>query len=341
MTWDRVQVLILLLDTVPLVLISEQFRGAHVQVDVLVAAPAKGIGMTISLFVNLLLNGLAMGMVYAMLGIGLILLIRAVGILNFAQGDLLMLGAFITSSLILDFELPIYVMIPLAFLMFILIGALFMFVVYWPLRKASYPAATIIATMGASIMLKESVTLIWGSVPRALPSIITDAEGRTGILYLGTVPIQWQYILIVLVGILFIVGITLLFDKLYIGKLMQAACQDAYAANLLGIPSQLTILLTYIIVAVVAGFGGYMVAPIYMVRNTLGTLQLRAFAGVVIGGLGSISGALIGSLIVGVVEVFSTMYLSSYKDVTVFILLILFLIFRPQGIFGERIGDKA
>ena len=190
-------------------------------------------------------------------------------------------------------------------------------------------------------MLKESVTLIWGSVPRALPSIITDADGRTGILYLGSVPIQWQYILIVLVGVLFIAGIKLLFDKLYIGKMMQAACQDAYAANLLGIPSQLTILLTYIIVAVVAGFGGYMVAPIYMVRNTLGTLQLRAFAGVVIGGLGSISGALIGSLIVGVVEVFSTMYLSSYKDVTVFVLLILFLIFRPQGIFGEKIGDKA
>ena len=92
---------------------------------------------------------------------------------------------------------------------------------------------------------------------------------------------------------------------------------------------------------VVAGFGGYMVAPIYMVRNTLGTLQLRAFAGVVIGGFGSIKGAIIGSLIVGMVEVFSTMFLSSYRDVTVFLLLLVFLLFRPQGWFGEKIGDKA
>ncbi len=297
--------------------------------------------MTVSLFSNLLLNGLAMGMVYAMLGIGLLLLTRAVGILNFAQGDILMLGAYITSSLILDFELPLYIMIPLAFVVFAIIGAIFMFGVYWPLRNASYPAATIIATMGASIVLKELVILIWGSVPRALPSIIADADGKAGILYIADIPIQWQYILIVIVGILFILGITLLFDKLYIGKMMQAACQDSYAANLLGVPSVLTILLTYIIVVVVAGFGGFMVAPIYMVRNTLGTLQLRAFAGVVIGGLGSIKGALIGSLIVGVTEVFSTMYLSSYKDVTVFVLLTLFLIFRPQGIFGEKIEDKA
>ena len=109
----------------------------------------------------------------------------------------------------------------------------------------------------------------------------------------------------------------------------------------MGVPSILTIAATYMIVTVVAGFGGYMVAPIYMVRNTLGTLQLRAFAGVVIGGFGSIKGAIIGSLIVGMVEVFSTMFLSSYRDVTVFLLLLVFLLFRPQGLFGEKIGDKA
>ena len=216
---------------------------------------------------------------------------------------------------------------------FMVVGLVFMFGVYWPLRKASYPAATIIATMGASIILKESVTLIWGSVPRSLPAIITDAESRPGILHLGDVSIQWQYILIVVIGVVIIAAIHLLFEKLYVGKMMQAACQDAYAANLMGVPSILTIAATYMIVTVVA--------PIYMVRNTLGTLQLRAFAGVVIGGFGSIKGAIIGSLIVGMVEVFSTMFLSSYRDVTVFLLLLVFLLFRPQGLFGEKIGDKA
>ena len=297
--------------------------------------------MSLSLFANLAVNGLAMGMVYALVAIGLILLIRAVGMLNFAQGDLLMMGAYLTSSLILDVELPIYLMIPIAGVCFMAIGAIFMFGVYWPLRKASYPAATIIATMGASIILKELVVLIWGSVPRALPTIITTSEGKPGILTLGPVSIQWQYILIIIVGIVFIIAIQMLFEKLYVGKMMQAACQDAYAANLLGVPSVITIMVTYMLVTIVVGFGGYLVAPIYMVRNTLGTLQLRAFAGVVIGGFGSIKGAIIGSLIVGVVEVFSTLYLSSYKDVTVFLLLIVFLLFRPQGLFGEKIGDKA
>ena len=289
--------------------------------------------MTVSLFSNLFVNGLAMGMVYAMLAIGLILLIRAVGILNFAQGDLLMFGAYLTSSLILDVQVPGWLMVPIAMICFMVVGLVFMFGVY--------PAATIIATMGASIILKESVTLIWGSVPRSLTAIITDAESRPGILHLGDVSIQWQYILIVVIGVVIIAAIHLLFEKLYVGKMMQAACQDAYAANLMGVPSILTIAATYMIVTVVAGFGGYMVAPIYMVRNTLGTLQLRAFAGVVIGGFGSIKGAIIGSLIVGMVEVFSTMFLSSYRDVTVFLLLLVFLLFRPQGLFGEKIGDKA
>ena len=125
--------------------------------------------MTVALVSNLFVNGLAMGMVYAMLAIGLILLIRAVGILNFAQGDLLMFGAYLTSSLILDVQVPGWLMVPIAMICFMVVGLVFMFGVYWPLRKASYPAATIIATMGASIILKESVTLIWGSVPRSMP----------------------------------------------------------------------------------------------------------------------------------------------------------------------------
>ena len=297
--------------------------------------------MDFSLFSTLAVNGLAMGVIYAMMAMGLILLIRAVGILNFAQGDLLMFGAFVTSSFILDFELPLYIMIPLAFLCFVIIGLIFMFTIYWPLRKASYPAATIIATMGASIVLKELATLIWGSMPRSLPSLIMDANGKPMVLNLAGIPLQWQYVLIILVGAALMFLIYMLFEKLYVGKIMQAACQDGYAANLLGIPTIVTIAATYVIVVTLTSVGGYLVAPIFMVRNTLGTLQLRAFAGVVIGGFGNIKGAIIGALIVGLVEVFSTVSFSGYKDVTVFLLLILFLIFRPQGIFGEKIADKA
>ena len=297
--------------------------------------------MSFSLFSSLAVNGIAMGMVYALLGMGLILLVRAVGILNFAQGDLMMFGAYIGASLLLDYELPLYILLPFACVWFSLLGIIFMFTIYWPLRKATYSQATIIATMGASIILQEVAKMIWGSQPRSMPALIQDAEGKSAVLRLGDVTLQWQYLIIIAVGALIIFLITRLFEKLYVGKMMQAACQDSYAANLLGVPSVLTICATYIIVMCVCGVCGYLVAPIFMVRSTLGTLQLRAFAGVVIGGFGSIKGAVIGCLLVGVIESFSTMAFSGYKDVTVFLLLIVFLIFRPNGLFKGKIGDKA
>lgn len=297
--------------------------------------------MSFSLFSSLAVNGIAMGMVYALLGMGLILLVRAVGILNFAQGDLMMFGAYIGASLLLDYELPLYILLPFACVWFALLGIIFMFTIYWPLRKATYSQATIIATMGASIILQEVAKMIWGSQPRSMPALIHDAEGKSSVLRLGDVTLQWQYLIIIAVGALIIFLITRLFEKLYVGKMMQAACQDSYAANLLGVPSVLTICATYIIVMCVCGVCGYLVAPIFMVRSTLGTLQLRAFAGVVIGGFGSIKGAVIGCLLVGIIESFSTMAFSGYKDVTVFLLLIVFLIFRPNGLFKGKIGDKA
>lgn len=297
--------------------------------------------MTFATFISLLVNGLAMGLIYALLGMGLILLIRAVGILNFAQGDLMMFGAYVTASLILDFEMPLGLLIPVAMLLFALIGIIFMFTVYWPLRKASYPQATIIATMGASIVLKELASLIWGSTPRTVPALVLTSEGKTAVLKIGDITLQWQFVIIIIVGSVVIYLITQLFEKLYVGKMMQAACQDSYAANLLGVPSILTICATYIIVMCTCGTCGFLVAPIFMVRTTLGSLQLRAFASVVIGGFGDIKGAVIGAIIVGIVESFSTVAFSGYKDVTVFLLLIIFLLFRPQGLFGGKIGDKA
>jgi len=296
--------------------------------------------VSFTLFGTLFINGLSMGVIYAMMAMGLILLIRAVGILNFAQGELFMFGAYISAALVLDFHLPLPIMIPAAMVCFAVVGLVFMFTIYWPLRKASYAATTIIATMGAAIVLRELAVLIWGPLPRSMPPLVVD-EGRPAILHLGDVPLQWQNVLIIVIGVLLMYLIYLLFEKLYVGKMMQAACQNSYAANLLGVPTILTIAATYVIVSILVSVGGYLVAPIFMVRNTLGVLQLRAFAGVVIGGFGNIKGAIIGSLIVGLIEVFSTLHFSAYRDVTVFLTLILFLLLRPQGLFGEKIKDKA
>lgn len=288
-----------------------------------------------TLIVQLFVNGIAMGMIYALMAMGLILLIRAIGVMNFAQGDLLMLGAFITWALTNQLKLPFYAMVPAAMISFALFGIVFMFLVYWPLRNASYPTATVISTMGASMVIKELATLIWGSQPLTARSIIP------GNIRIGDVRLQYQYLLTILVGGILIFLVFTLFEKLYAGRMMQAAAQDKYAAELLGIPTILTTAATYIIVVSLASIGGYMISPMFMVNVTLGSLQLRAFAGVVIGGFGNVKGAIIGSILIGLVESYSSMITTTYKDAVVFLILIIVLLVRPQGLFGERIADKA
>ncbi len=298
--------------------------------------------MNINTFVSLSVNGVAMGMIYALMAMGLILLIRAIGVMNFAQGDLLMFGAFVTCALTIDLNLPFWAMVPAALISFAVIGVVFMFTVYWPLKDAAYPAATVISTMGAAMALKEIATLIWGSLPRSMPPLMKNPDtGKAAVLKIGGFKLQWQFVLTIIVGSVLIVMVFILFEKLYAGRMMQAAAQDKYAAELLGIPTILTTAATYIIVVSLASVGGYMIAPIFMVSNTLGSLQLRAFAGVVIGGFGNIKGAIIGSLLIGLVESYSTIQFSQYKDAVVFIVLIAVLLIRPQGLFGEKVADKA
>jgi branched-chain amino acid transport system permease protein len=288
-----------------------------------------------NVFMQLTINGVAMGMIYALMAMGLILLIRAIGVMNFAQGELLMLGAFITWALTYQVKLPFMLMVPAAMLCFALVGIIFMFVVYWPLRTASYPTATVISTMGAAMVIREVATITWGSLP------LVSAPLVKGVMRVGSLRLQYQYLLTIAIGAVLIFLVFVLFEKLYAGKIMQAAAQDKYAAELLGIPTILTTAATYVIVVILASIGGYMIAPVFLVNVTLGTLQLRAFAGVVTGGFGSVKGAIAGSLIIGLVESYSSTFTTTYKDAVVFLVLIVVLLFRPQGLFGERVADKA
>jgi branched-chain amino acid transport system permease protein len=288
-----------------------------------------------NVFMQLTINGVAMGMIYALMAMGLILLIRAIGVMNFAQGELLMLGAFITWALTYQVKLPFVLMVPVAMICFALVGVIFMFAVYWPLRAASYPTATVISTMGAAMAIREIATITWGSLPLVAAPLIK------GVLRVGTLRLQYQYLLTIAIGAVLIFLVFVLFEKLYAGRIMQAAAQDKYAAELLGIPTILTTTATYIIVVALASIGGYMIAPVFLVNVTLGTLQLRAFAGVVTGGFGSVKGAIAGSLLIGLVESYSSTFTTTYKDAVVFLVLIVVLLFRPQGLFGERVADKA
>jgi len=291
------------------------------------------------MFLPLTVVGIAMGTIYAFLGMGLILLIRAVGVLNFAQGDMLMLGAYVTAMFTLDFKLPLFSMFFLSLAVFAVCAAIFMYCVYMPVRNSKWPAASMICTLGASLVIREGLILLYSAQPRVAPPLV-DGLVKIG-SGAGIIIFEKQYIAIAVLGGIIILGVFLLFDKLYAGKVMQAAAQDRYAGQLLGIPIDLTILATYIIVMFISGVGGFLVAPLFMVSPTLGLMQGRAFAGVVIGGLGSLKGAVIGSIIVGLIENYSMSVTTQYKDTVVFVALLLMLAFRPQGLFGETIAEKA
>ena len=152
---------------------------------------------------------------------------------------------------------------------------------------------------------------------------------------------RYQYIIIIVVCLIVVFGVHLLYDKLYVGRIMQAATQDRYYAELQGIPVNLTIAATYAMVMLIAGIDGYLVGPIYLINQSMGIVQTKAFAGAVIGGFGNLKGAIYGCLIVGLVESYCTSFTTTYKDLVVYGLLILTLIIRPMGFFGEKIQQKA
>jgi branched-chain amino acid transport system permease protein len=281
------------------------------------------------MFLSLTASGVTMGIVYSMLAVGLILLMRSTGITNLAQGDLLALGAYTAYYLINRLDLSGIPMILLMIILFVCFGAIFMFTCYYPLRNAKWAMSILICTIGAGMIIQEGCMLICGSQQRVMEPIIP------GSLKVGTFVLQYQYIIVFVMSIAVLTGTYLLFDKMYAGRAMQAAAQNKYAANLIGIPSVLTTLATYIIVMVIAGIAGYLVAPIFLVRPTLNTLQMKAFAGMVLGGVGTVKGAVIGSLLIGLIESYSTYVTTVYKDVFVFGVLLLTLLVRPHGIFGQ------
>lgn len=285
---------------------------------------------------QLLLIGISMGMIYSLMAMGLILIVKAVGVLNFAHGELFMSGAYITYMLTVQVGMPLSALIFSAVVIFMIFGALFMFSVYWPLRNAEWPVAVTISTLGASMALKEAVRLIWDPFPLKMPALIPGA------LQIGEkARLDYQYLIIIAVSTLLVALVFILFEKMRIGRVMQAAAQNRYAAELMGIPTIVTIVVTYMISMLLSGIGGWLAAPLFLVSQGLGSFSLKAFAGIVVGGFGSVKGAVVGSILIGIVESYSILITSTYKDAVVFLVLIAVLLVRPQGLFGEKIAEKA
>src|SRR3984885_6647263 len=286
---------------------------------------------------QLLFTGIGVGSIYALVALGFALIYRATNVVNFAQGDFAMLGAFAMIVLAVDLEWPYWLSIIVTLILLAVFGAIFNLGVYYPLRNRSF-LPVIISTIGASIFLSNTVLALYGPQPQVLPGWF-DAPG----VQLGPVYLDSQYLLIIAVTIVLVAFQYWFFEHTLLGKKLQATSQDKEMAALLGIPVATMIMITFVYSAVLGGIAGILVAPVLFVSIQMGsTIALKAFAATIIGGFGDVAGAILGGFAIGIIETFGAAYISvPFKDAFAFLVVILFLIVRPQGIFGERVAEKA
>lgn len=286
---------------------------------------------------QLLFTGIGVGSIYALVALGFVLIYRATNVVNFAQGDFAMLGAFSMVVLSIDWGLPYWLSILITLAVMMLFGGLFNLTVYYPLRNRSF-LPVVISTIGASIFLENGVLAAYGPRPQSLPTVFTGQGFRFGDVFLDS-----QYLLIIALTALMVAFQFFFFERTFVGKKLQAVSQDKEMAALLGVSVSRMIMITFIYSATLGALAGILVAPILFVSVGMGSsIALKAFAASIIGGFGEVTGAIIGGLALGVIETFGAAYLSvPYKDAFAFLALFVILLIRPQGILGERVAEKA
>ncbi|SHH75736.1 branched-chain amino acid ABC transporter permease [Pollutimonas bauzanensis] len=285
---------------------------------------------------QVLFAGLALGSIYSLVALGFVLIIRATNVVNFAQGDFAMLGGFAMVAF-MSGGMPYWLSIILALFVMGIVGMVFNLGVYYPLRHRSF-LPVIISTLGASIFMQNTVLYFFGPQPKPMQRVF-----KTQGIELGGVFMDTQYLVILAVTAIAVGFQYFLFEHTLLGKKLQATSQDKDMARLVGIPVASMIAFTFIYSAVLGGVAGILVSPILFVSIGMGSIiALKAFSATIIGGFGDVTGAIVGGLLLGVVESFGAHYISvPYKDAFAFLLLFIFLLFRPQGIFGEKISEKA
>jgi branched-chain amino acid transport system permease protein len=293
----------------------------------------------LSEILQLAVTGIAVGSIYGLVALGFSLIYSSVNVVNFAQGDFAMIGAYFMVSLELGARLPLWLAIILSIFLAACCGALFQLLIYQPVRRrARNFLPVMIATVGASTFIEQLFLIIYGPLPYQLPSIF-----RAQSVHVAGVSLYPQYLVIIVVTAAMVALLHWFLEHTKLGKQLQATAQDPDTARLMGIRVTRMAALTFAISTGLTGLAGLLIAPVYLVTSTMGaTIALKAFAAAIVGGFGSMKGAIIGGLAIGLVETFGATYISSaYHDAFPFVFLILFLIFRPLGLFGEKVSQKV
>ena len=288
----------------------------------------------LDIILQLVLNGVAVGCIYGLVALGFVLIYKATELVNFAQGDLLMLGAFICYMFVVWYHLGYWVAFALAILIVGAFGALLDWTVLR--RVIGQPQfAVVMLTIGLGAVFRSFASITWGSEIYTLPTPFSAKATR-----IAGVAVSHEYLSIIAGTVLLCAGLYALFTYTKVGVAMQAASQNQLAAYYMGIPVKLVFSLIWAISAGVATVAGVLLAPVSLIDVNIGFIGLKAFAAAVLGGFGSIPGALAGGVTIGVIELFSGTYLpQGFKDVAAYVVLLIVLAVRPQGMFGT-VGRK-
>lgn len=291
-------------------------------------------------FLSNLINGISLGSVYAIIALGYTMVYGIAKMLNFAHGDVIMVGAYVAMLSMTSLGLPPILAVVLAMLVCTLLGILIEGLAYRPLRRAS-SLAVLITAIGVSYFLQNMALLIWGSNPRAFPSVLGLSPLS---LFGGKLVIAWESILTVAVCVLVMIVLTLFTKKGKMGKAMRAVSEDKDAAALMGINVNVTISVTFAIGSALAAVAGVLLCSSYpILQPTTGAMPgIKAFTAAVFGGIGSIPGAMLGGILLGIIEIFGKSYISTQlSDAIVFAVLIIVLLVKPTGLLGKKISEKV
>ncbi|MFC3725716.1 branched-chain amino acid ABC transporter permease [Neoaquamicrobium sediminum] len=284
----------------------------------------------------LLASGVANGLLYGLIALGVVVLSKAANAINFSQGDVMALGCFVSYSVIVVIGDG-----PVAAVLFVVIAALFVgllsYLLLRPLLKTEHAVAVLIATIGLSFLIKGLIRLTWGGRGDylAVPPLIT---GPPLILFDGAIIVPLQY-LVMMAGAVFIILLFALFFRFTrLGLFMRSVADNPRAAQIVGIPTQLVLCSAMVLSLTVSAIAGFLLAPATIIFPDMGfALFLKGFAAAIIGGMTSLPGAVVGGILLGVTEVLVSGYVASQaQELSAFILIFIALIFFPRGLFGGR-----
>jgi branched-chain amino acid transport system permease protein len=281
-----------------------------------------------------LIGGIAMGCIYSLIALGYNMLIRAMNLLHFAQGEVMMVGALAGVTLVSGLHVPYLTAIPVIMVLCAGLALALDAVAYRPVRRRRVPVINlIIATLGVSIVLSNAAILIWGAEPIRYPTIY-----RSSALLVGPVRVPPQFLAPLVVGGALMLGLQLFFTRSLTGMAMRAAAQDPETARLMGINTDRMIQYTFAISGGMGGAAGALLGPIIFASFNMGeVIGIKAFVAATLGGLGSMPGAMVGGILFGVIETFGALFISSgYKDALGYAVMIAILLVVPSGLFGGR-----